>query len=287
MAWPTLERLKHGHGENYPLPVAFLRSGLFSSMRYRGRERPQYAEKTEVPTYGGSAISQLSGEQLDGNDLDVIAGCIRHVYDAGALTEDSVTVQFQEKEFLRQIGWKTGGSQRDALAQSLQRMQDATFEFAVISSKHGEKNGLQTSLITNFSRRFDRNRASYCVTLSGDIAPLMQAGWSLVRRMQRNALRDEPLAQALHAFYETHSQPIPLKEEILRPLMQRNGKRGDKWRGSLQAALTALQAVTKWECELSDKRMVTIGKPEQAKKTNKQPATRPEPVTQPLYDGDI
>jgi hypothetical protein len=286
MAWPTL-KLKYGHGENYPLPLTFIRTALFSSMRYRGRERPQYTQKTAIANYSCPPLSQLAGEQLDGNDLDVIAGCIRLVYDANLLEQEAATVQFQEKTFLRQIGWPTGGTQRSALAESLKRMQTAVFEFDAIAPKDGEENRQQTSLIVDFSRSLDGNRMSYSVTLNADIAALMQAGRSLVRRLQRNALRDTPLAQSLHAFYETHSEPIPLSENKLRPLMARKGKRDDKWRGSLRAAIAAMQAATGWECDLSEAGMVTVKKSGRPRNAVQPAVAQSEPITQPAYDDDI
>lgn len=285
--WPDL-KLKYGHGENYPLPFAFIRTALFSSMRYRGRERPEYAKKTEVASYGRSTVAQVSGEQLDGNDLDVIAACIRLVYDAGSLEQSVVTVRFNEKEFLRKMGWQTGGAQRNALAQSLHRMQTAVFEFDVVDVDDRDGACRQGGLILDFMKGLDGNRVSYAVTLNGCIASLMQAGWSLVRRSQRNNLRDMPLAQSLHAFYSTHSAPIPLPESKLRPLMLRGRIRDDKWLRSLRVAMAKLQTATDWECSLSDTGVVTVKKPKQPAEAVQKAKGRPEAATvQYEYDDDI
>ncbi|MBU9627099.1 hypothetical protein [Burkholderia multivorans] len=259
MTWPALS-LPFGHGTNYPLPVVFVRTAVFSSMRYRGRERPTYTRRTEAACYSGPRVYQLSGEQLDGNDLDVIAGCIRLVYDAGSLDQAITSVQFLEKAFLRQLGWKTGGAQRTALVQSLERMRTAVFEFQADDLKDDDGGWRQTTLILDFTRRLDGNRMQYTVTLSGHIASLMQAGKSLINRSQRNALRTNPLAQSLHAFYETHRQPIPLPEARLRPLMQRDHMRDDKWLKALNCALGELQSATGWQCSLSATGTVTVDK---------------------------
>ncbi|WP_296651702.1 plasmid replication initiator TrfA [Paraburkholderia sp.] len=273
MTWPALS-LPYGHGTNYPLPFAFVRTAVFSSMRYRGRERPTYAQKTEIARHGGVPVYQLAGEQLDGNDLDVMAGCIRLVYDTGALDHATTSVQFLEKEFLRQLGWKTGGAQRSALIQSLERMRTAVFEFQADDLK--DDNGVcqQTALILDFTRCLDGNRMRYTVTLGGHIASLMRVGKSLVNRSQRNALRDNSLAQSLHAFYETHKQPIPLPEATLRPLMRRDHMRDDKWLKTLSVALTELQKQTGWECALSSKGTVIVEKP----KRPVNPAARQSPA---------
>ncbi|NIF43066.1 hypothetical protein F3J14_19660 [Burkholderia sp. Tr-862] len=260
MTWPALS-LPYGHGTNYPLPVAFVRTAVFSSMRYRGRERPTYTQRTEIARYGGVPVYQLSGAQLDGNDLDVIAGCIRLVYDASLLDQPTTSVQFLEKAFLRQLGWKTGGAQRTALVQSLERMRTAVFEFHADDLKDDDGVCQQTTLVLDFTRCLDRNRMRYTVTLSGHVALLMRAGKSLVNRSQRNALRDNQLAQSLHAFYETHRQPIPLPETTLRPLMRRDHMRDDKWLNALSVALTDLQKQTGWECALSSKGTVIVDKP--------------------------
>jgi hypothetical protein len=284
--WPDL-KLKYGHGENYPLPFAFIRTALFSSMRYRGRERPEYTQKAEIACYGKGTITQVAGEQLDGNDLDVIAGCIRLVYDAGLLEQAVVSVQFNEKEFLCKMGWQTGGAQRNALAQSLHRMQTAVFEFGAANVKDWDGGSQQASLILGFTKGLDKNRTSYTVTLNGCIASLMRAGWSLVRRSQRNVLRDMPLAQSLHAFYSTHSAPIPLPESKLRPLMLRGRMRDDKWLGSLRAATAALQAATDWQCMLSDAGVVTVRKPKQPAEAVQKTTGRPEAATVQYEYDDI
>lgn len=286
--WPDL-KLKYGHGENYPLPFAFIRTALFSSMRYRGRERPEYIQKTEVASYGRGTVTQVSGEQLDGNDLDVIAACVRLVYDTGSLEQAVVSVQFNEKEFLRKMGWQTGGAQRNALAQSLHRMQTAVFEFDAVDIDDWDGTGRQSSLILGFTKALDGNRMSYTVTLNGCIASLMRAGWSLVRRSQRNILRDMPLAQSLHAFYSTHSAPIPLPETKLRPLMLRGRMRDDKWLGSLRAAMAELQAATDWECSLSNTGVVTVKKPKQPAAAVQKTTGRPEAATVQYdeHDDDI
>lgn len=284
MTWPALG-LPYGHGTNYPLPFAFVRTAVFSSMRYRGRERPTYAQKTEIARHGGVPVYQLAGEQLDGNDLDVIAGCIRLVYDTGALDHATTSVQFLEKAFLRQLGWKTGGAQRNALVQSLERMRTAVFEIQADDLKDDDGVCQQTTLILDFTRCLDRNRMRYTVTLGGHVSSLMRAGKSLINRAQRNALRENPLAQSLHAFYETHRQPIPLPETTLRPLMRRDHMRDDKWLKALSVALNDLQKETGWECSLSNTGTVTVDKPKRPSNSSA-PKNLASPTTAPLQDDD-
>jgi hypothetical protein len=288
MNWPAHD-LPYGLNGNYVLPRTFLRSALFSSMRYRGRKRPRVMAKTEIDSYEKLKVYQLNGEQLDGNDLDVLAGCVRCVYETTDLKEAAVSVHFEEKAFLKQVGWQTGGVQRRALAQCLERMRSSGFAFEIVGRDEGQETTKNTSLIFEYTRHTVKNRAAYTVTLNRMIAMQMHRGFSVVNRMQRNLLRENPEAQWLHAFYSTHrasaEKPLSLPAEKLRPLMKRKKMRDDKWRKVLQDGLVALQSATKWECWLLEDGMVQVAKPKRAAEPQAE-ATPTTTAVQPWGDDD-
>lgn len=270
MDWPA-PSLPYGLNGNYLLPSTFLRTALFSSMRYRGRERPRFAEKTPIACYEKKVtVYQLNGEQLDGNDLDVLAGCVRCIYEAPDLKVAAVSVHFEEKSFLKQMGWKTGGEQRRALEQCLERLRSSGFAFEIVGLADGDEASKNTSLIFEHTRYKKGIRTAYSVTLNRMIAMHMRRGFSIVNRMQRNELRKHPSAQWLHAFFSTHKaapdNPMKIDAETLRPYMKRTDMRDDKWRAELRKGLEKLQEVTKWECTLSEGGMVTVAKPQRAGK---------------------
>ena len=259
--WLSLE-LPYGASANYPLPYSFVRSAIFTSLQYTGRhERPRYTKQTRLAAYGSVAIYQLSGEQLDGNDLDVLGALINLASNVPRPPTEAISVAIATTEvaLLKALGWLTDGSARERLKASLIRMKVATYLFESI----GLDSGLHATNFVYSLTRAAKNgsTAKYTIHLNKQLAPLINEGWSLVNKAQRQALHGDTLAQSLHAFYSSHRDPRPISEATLRPILQREGMRNDKWISALKSSLVRLGAETGWKCGYAaESRWVTVKK---------------------------
>lgn len=256
-------KLPHGVYRNYPLPYALVRSAVFTSNRYFGRQnRPQYTKRTKISAYGNLEIYQLSGEQLDRTELDFL-GSIFNLAANSLMPGDAdqtVAINVSENEILASLNWLKDGHVKKRLGDCLQRMTAASYLFDAIgldSSIHALK------FIDKYTRTAESGKpVMYCIHLQKEISKLFGATWTLVNKAQRHALESNSLAQSLHAFYTSHRNPLPISEAKLRPIMHREGMRTDKWISDLGIALVLLSKETTWRCSYDEKsRLVDVKKP--------------------------
>lgn len=289
--WLSL-KLPHGVYRNYPLPYALVRSAVFTSNRYFGRQkRPKYTERTKISAYGALEIYQLSGEQLDRTELDFL-GSIFNMAASSRMPSDedqTVAINVSENEILASLNWLKDGRVKKRLGDCLQRMTAASYLFDAI--------GLDSSIhALKFIEKYTRTAESgkpvmYCIHLQKEISKLFGATWTLVNKAQRHALGSNSLAQSLHAFYTSHRNPRPISEAKLRPIMHREGMRTDKWITDLGIALELLSKETTWRCSYDEKsRLVDVKKPSAtlAVASLKKPASKvkdgePEPKLKALF----
>lgn len=282
MAWLALD-LPHGLNQHFALPYAVVRSAIFASQTYRGAAtRPQYTRKTKLSSYGAVNVYQTAGEQLDQSDGDVFAHLIKLARVGATDEEETVTVRFNADEFLADIQRAAGGSGRRWLKESISRLKGASFLFDIPGLCDSELS-LVSELSTASSRRFE-------VLIDLGLSKLFAGGWTLVHGDQRYALRADPLAQFLHAFYASHRATMPLKADTLRDLagrgdvysetgeLVRSAMRQDKWLKVLAASLANLHAATGWyACRLDDTgRRVVVAKKEPAAEKKTEQASKAE-----------
>lgn len=247
--WLQTPHLPYGIINNYPVPHAFVRSGMFTSLRYHGRAtRPAFTKQTEIATYGDVHLYQCTGEQLEGNDLDVIGACLNLAskLPAPGPGEANMTVRFEEKGLLKRLGWNQGGQGRNLLERSLDRMSKAEFVFGVPSTVESEK---QTTTLIHHTSRETEGRGKVVwreIALSTDLIPLTKAGWTLLNQNERIGLKNDPLAQWLHAFYSSHATPHPLLLDTVKHLTNRGAMPQNKWKAALTEALSLVKKITGW-----------------------------------------
>jgi hypothetical protein len=81
-----------------------------------------------------------------------------------------------------------------------------------------------------------------------------------VDAVERAKLRRHPLAQWLHAFYSTHSEPYAYKVTTLKELCGSDTDELWKFRQVLRRALEKLAEATGWECYIDDEDKVIVRK---------------------------
>lgn len=248
--WLLTPHLPYGIINNYPVPHAFVRSGMFTSLRYHGRAtRPAFTEQTEIATYCDVHLYQCAGEQLEGNDLDVIGACLNLAsrLPVPGPDEASMTVRLEEKGLLKRLGWNQGGQGRNLLERSLERMSKAEFVFDAPSTV---ESGKRTTKLIHHTSRETEGRGKIVwrkIALSTDLIPLTEAGWTLLNQNERIGLKDNPLAQWLHAFYSSHAKPHPLLPDTIKRLANRGAMPQKKWTATLTEALSVVKKITGWQ----------------------------------------
>lgn len=247
--WPQL-KLKHGLGANIVTPFVFARSAIFSSQVYRRHaERPLYTEPKELLATGNLKIYQTAGYQLDQGDADVLYELIRRIFEKDDADKRESRVLFNRRQLLEALGRTPGGKTSALLDASIERLFAASFRFQGPSLITG-----MSRLLLSVLRREDAlsHKYDYEVLIDVRLAQLFNQGsWVLLRRSEREKLAGDPVAKWLHAYYSTHREPYPIKQETLKGLMGREGMQNSKWLAALTASLEVLKRATGWHiCEL-------------------------------------
>lgn len=213
------------------LPNSVLRSSLFGVVR-RGRRASLFRQR--MASIGGVDLL-FSGVRLDQGDLDVWAYCL-HL----SRTKGESLVQMGGRYFLRGIDRAASGQNLRWLTDSLVRLKVANIEV------RDGKRGYIGSLLDH--AMWDEKTGCFFIVLNPLVVELYgDTGWTAVEADQRRALRGQPLAQWLHAFYSTHMNPYSYKVDTLRQLCgSENGELRD-FRRELRDAAERVQQVTGWQ----------------------------------------
>lgn len=278
--WPQLE-LKHGLGPNIVAPFAFARSAIFSSQVYRRHaDRPHYTASGKLVATDKLEIYQTAGYQLDQGDADVLYELIRHVFRQGDADRRESRVCFNRRQMLAALGRTHGGKTRALLDASIERLYAASFEFRI----PGLITGMSRLLLSVLRREDSTNQEhDYEVLIDVRLAQLFNQGrWALLRKSEREKLAGDPLAKGLHAYFSTHRDPYPIKQETLKSLTGRGSMQESKWRAVLRDSLERLKHATGWYiCELvtSGKNAGMVVVVRAAPKQSKQGKTTPSPTS--------
>ena len=165
-AWPESVRA---------VPNGFLRSALFGAIK-RGA-RAHMSRQTLAAVNGAEII--YTGERLDQGDLDVWSQCL-HI----ARTHDlGLRVQFNAREFLREIDRSGGGHDIEWLKRSLARLMECT-----VWIKDGKR--AYSGHLLDFAG-WDDETEHFAVEISRSAASLYGTdGWTAVELTQRQALKE-------------------------------------------------------------------------------------------------
>jgi hypothetical protein len=229
------------------VPNEFSRSALFAAIQAKGRS---YLDNEQIASQQGYTIS-YTGRRLDQTHLDVFEG-IMHIARG---THEGNVIRFSAYKLLKLIGRDTGSSQHKWLYRTLNHL-TAT---SVSICKDGQA-VFWGSLLPKGCGKL--NSGEYAVEITRDLIQLFDRGFTHIDWEQRRRLRRKPLAQWLQLYYSSHARPYPVTVEFLHEKSGSSTKCMRKFRQSLRAALTEIQAVgaiSDWRIDETGKVHVTRG----------------------------
>lgn len=203
-------------------PNSFIRSALFAAIQSKDR---QYIKEAVLASQDGITV-KFTGEQLNQTDLDVWETIVHMAREQPLGTFCSFTAH----GLLKSMGMPTGNSQHKQLHSTLLRLTACAVEVT-----HEGKTYFGP-LIKSGAK--DELTKHYGVELNKGIIRLFgENQWTALDWQQRQELRSQPLAQALHAFYSSHREPFAVK---LATLQAYTGSRNKQTAGFKRQVRTAL-----------------------------------------------
>jgi len=196
---------------------AVFRSALFPAL---ARGRRQYVKNQKIFSTRGVEIF-FTGEQFDQSDLDVYLEILHLLKDQPSGTDCTFTAY----GLLKALGRSTGYRNYLWLHSVLIRLTAC----AVDITDHQKR--YFGSLLEGGTK--DEITKSYTIRVNPEFAALFKRAWSSLDREQRNLLRGNPTAQALHAYYSGHAAPGAHEFATLAGIAgvnNRNNKRVEKTR---------------------------------------------------------
>jgi hypothetical protein len=218
------------------VPNSVLRSALFGAIK---RGRRVFIQRELLASMEGLTLL-FTGPRLDQADLDVWEQCL-HLARTGGL---GCRIQFAAYGFLKTINRSTGGKDVEWLKGAFARLASS-----VVEIKDG-KRAYFGAMLARGAR--DDEIGHYVIEINPEIAALYGTdGWSQIEWEQRQALKSHPLAQWLHGFYSTHTQPFSLKVGTIHRLCGSEVALLSDFKKALRHALKALAAATGWKWEIN------------------------------------
>jgi hypothetical protein len=209
-------------------PNSFIRSALFAAIQSKDR---QYMKETLLASQDGIVI-KYTGEQLNQADLDVWETIVHLAREQPLGTFCSFTAH----GLLKALGLPTGNSQHKQLHSTIIRLTACAVEVT-----HEGKTYFGPLIKSGAKDDMTRH---YGVELNKGIIRLFgENQWTALDWQQRQALRGQPLAQALHAFYSSHRQPFAVKLETLKAYTGSRNKQAASFKRQLKLALQELVEV--------------------------------------------
>jgi hypothetical protein len=209
-------------------PNSFIRSALFAAIQSKDR---QYLKETLLASQDGIVI-KYTGEQLNQSDLDVWETIVHLAREQPLGTFCSFTAH----GLLKALGLPTGNSQHKQLHSTIIRLTACAVEVT-----HEGKTYFGPLIKSGAKDDLTRH---YGVELNKGIIRLFgENQWTALDWQQRQALRGQPLAQALHAFYSSHRQPFAVKLETLKAYTGSRNKQAASFKRQVKIALQELVEV--------------------------------------------
>ena len=206
-------------------PNSFIRSALFAAIQSKDR---QYLKEQVLASQDGITV-KYTGEQLNQSDLDVWETIVHLAREQPLGTFCSFTAH----GLLKALGLPTGNSQHKQLHSTLLRLTACAVEV------HHEGKTYFGPLIKSGAK--DDLTRHYGVELNKGIIHLFgENQWTALDWRQRQQLRGQPLAQALHAFYSSHRHPYPVKLSTLKEYTGSRNKQTASFKRQVRLALQQL-----------------------------------------------
>jgi hypothetical protein len=206
-------------------PNSFLRSSLFAAVQ--GKDR-RFLKEEVLASQNGITV-KFTGEQLNQSDLDVWETLV-HLARQHPLGH---VCGFTAHGLLKALGLHTGNTDHKWLHSVIIRLTACAVEIT-----HEGKTYFG-SLIESGAK--DQLTRHYNIKLNRDLIRLYGGTqWTAIDWKQRQQLRRQPLAQALHAFYSTHAKPYPIKLATLQEVTGSRNPQPASFKRQMRQALTSL-----------------------------------------------
>ena len=184
-------------------PNSFLRSALFAAIESKDRK---FLKEATLASSKDVSV-KYTGEQLNQEDLTVWEALV-HLARRHPLGN---ICQFTAHGLLKLLGLHTGGAEHRRLHTTITRMIACAIEI-----KHDGQTYIG-SLIDDAGAIDDQPTKHYALRLNATLIRLYgETRWTALNWDQRRQLRRKSLAQTLHAYYSSHSRPVPVKLATLR-----------------------------------------------------------------------
>jgi hypothetical protein len=206
-------------------PNSFIRSALFAAIQSKDRT---YFKEQVVASQNGIVI-KYTGEQLNQADLDVWETIV-HMAREQPLGK---VATFTAHSLLKALGLPTGNSQHKQLHSTLLRLTACAVEVTHEGRTYFGaliKSGAKDEVTRHYAIELDRG----IIKLFGDNQ------WTALDWKQRQELRGQPLAQALHAYYSSHREPFPVKLDTLQAFTGSRNKQAAGFKRQVRTALEQL-----------------------------------------------
>jgi len=206
-------------------PNSFIRSALFAAIQSKDR---LFLKETVLASQDGIEV-RYTGEQLNQADLDVWETIVHLAREQPLGTVASFTAH----GLLKAMGMPTGNSQHKQLHSTLLRLTACAVEV-----KHEGKTYFGPLIKSGAKDEVTRH---YGIELNKGIIKLFGDNqWTALDWKQRQELRAQPLAQALHAFYSSHREPFAVKLATLQAYTGSRNKQAASFKRQVRTALAQL-----------------------------------------------
>lgn len=206
-------------------PNSFIRSALFAAIQSKDRK---FMKEAVLASQDGITI-KFTGEQLNQADLDVWETIVHLAREQPLGTVASFTAH----GILKAMGMPTGNSQHKQLHSTIIRLTACAVEIT-----HEGKTYFGPLIKSGAKDEITRH---YGVELNKGIIKLFgENQWTALDWQQRQELRGQPLAQALHAFYSSHREPYAVKLQTIQAYTGSRNRQLASFRRQVRAALNEL-----------------------------------------------
>ena len=186
--------------DRHGAPNSFLRSALFAAIQSKDRV---YLDRAELFTQQGIKVT-YTGKQLNQEDLTVWLALVDLAKQHPLGTECSFTAH----SILKYMGVEINGQAYEKLRTSIVRMT------ACLLTVSNEKVTFSDRIIDKFV--IDEETKHYKVTIGRHSVKLFSDNdWTGLACSHRKLLSRKPLALALHGYYSSHEEPLPVSVEFL------------------------------------------------------------------------
>jgi hypothetical protein len=206
-------------------PNSFIRSALFAAIQ--GKDRRFLKEET-LASLSGITV-KFTGEQLTQSDMDVWEQIV-HFHRQHPLGQ---TCEFTAHGLLKALGLNTGSSEHKQLHSTIIRL-----SACVVEVTHNSRTYFGSLIKSGVKDEITRH---YRIELNRELIQLFgENQWTALDWQQRQMLKRQPLAQALHAFYSSHRQPFPMKLATLKDITGSRNSQSASFKRQVNKALTVL-----------------------------------------------